>query len=157
MRQEAPGFYYYYYSIMTTMRYGLDTAWLNVARQQRLDDVHARCLRRILKIPSSYISRVPNEAVFHRAACSRCSYAILRRQLELFGKIASGIVDALRQALLEEASTHIIPLPRPRRRGRPCHTWPERARAHAVQAAGGQQLLKRELIHEYAEARWKQQ
>ena len=39
--------------VVSKLAYGLCTAWLTKARQRKLDGFHARCLRRILKIPAA--------------------------------------------------------------------------------------------------------
>ena len=43
--------------------YDLETTWLNAAMRRRMDGFHARCLRKILKIPAAYVSRVSDDSV----------------------------------------------------------------------------------------------
>ena len=46
--------------VISRLMYGLQTCWLNEAELSRLDAYYCKCLRRILKIPPSFESRVPN-------------------------------------------------------------------------------------------------
>ena len=45
-------------TITSPLLYGLSSAWLNVAERRRMDGFQARCLRKILGIPSAYVSRI---------------------------------------------------------------------------------------------------
>ena len=47
-----------------------------------------RCLRKILRIPSSFVSRVSNATVFAQAGVQTFSQQLLRFQLVLLGKVA---------------------------------------------------------------------
>ena len=46
--------------ILSKLVYGLVTAVLNKLERRRLDGFQARCIRRILKVPPSYYSRISN-------------------------------------------------------------------------------------------------
>ena len=48
----------------------------------------ARCLRRLLRIPAAFISRVSNASVHARADVPRFSDQFLKQQLLMFGKVA---------------------------------------------------------------------
>ena len=52
--------------VMSRLQYGLCTTLLVKSQRRRLDGFHARCLRRILGIPPSFLSRVSNANVFSR-------------------------------------------------------------------------------------------
>ena len=54
---------YFNVFIVVKLRYGLATVWLVTAQRRRLDGFVARCVRRILRIPSAFMSRVSNAVV----------------------------------------------------------------------------------------------
>ena len=74
--------------VVSKLLYGLSTMWLGSAQRRRIDGFYARALRRILGIPSSFISRVSNKCVFERAAVRPLSDQLLHRQLVILGKAA---------------------------------------------------------------------
>ena len=102
--------------------YSLDSVWLLRAERARLDAFHCRCLRRLLGIPCSYISRVTkvtNQEVLRRASSQPLSDVLASRQLALYTKIVnSDAASLVRRALCNPDGT-----PRSwatkRRRGRP--------------------------------------
>ena len=78
--------------ILSRLKYGLATVWLVKAQQRRLDGFMARCLRRVLRIPSAYVSQVSNATVFARAGVRPFCSQLLRFQLSLLRKVA--VADA---------------------------------------------------------------
>ena len=50
-------------SVVQKLLYGLEGAWLNKALLTKLDGFHAKCLRKLLGIPPSFLSRVSNAFV----------------------------------------------------------------------------------------------
>ena len=74
--------------IESKLQYGLVSLWLGTAQRWRIDGFHARCLRRILKIPPSYHSRISNKSVFEQARALPISEQVLKRQMLLLGKTA---------------------------------------------------------------------
>ena len=74
--------------IVTRLLYGLSSAWLNAADLRRLDGFHCRCLRRIVRIPPAYVSRVSNASVLDQASQPKLSKLLLKQQLVLFGRVA---------------------------------------------------------------------
>ena len=73
--------------VLSKLLYSLHTAWLKTADLARLDAFQARCLRRILRIPHSYYSRISNATVLERASRNKLSCLLLQRQLALFADI----------------------------------------------------------------------
>lgn len=132
--------------VVSVLRYGLETVWLGKVARRRLDGFQARCLRKILKMPHAYYSRVTNETVLQTARCTKLSRRLFQDQLVLFGKIASGEHDALRAAFFEESSLELVKADGPRTRGRPIHTWTGQTMKHALGAAGGSEKLKDILL-----------
>ena len=102
--------------VVSSLTYGLQTAWLSVAARRRLDGFHAKCSRRICNILPSFISRVPNAEVLARAGCSmKLSTRIRVQQLVLAGRCAAAPVGTpMREALQQSVGR-----PGRRNRGRP--------------------------------------
>ena len=74
--------------IISKLMYSLHTAWSGNADICKLDAFQARCLRQILCIPPSFVSRVTNEHVLRQASCAKLSCVLQQRQLQLLGRIA---------------------------------------------------------------------
>jgi hypothetical protein len=125
--------------VMSKLMCALHTAWLTVAARRRLDGFQTRCLRRIVDILPSFLSRVPNAEVLRQAKLRRASALLLEQQLRLFGRVAlSGDASAVRRACFEPGPICLRALQADRRAGRPRNHWPQMVRAHAVALAGGE-------------------
>ena len=128
---------------MSKLLYSLHVAWLSTAARRRLDGFQARCLRKILGIQHSMISRVTNVEVLSRAGVRKASVMLLERQLRLFGRIAlCSELQTLRDCLLRPGSLSLKSDDYLRRVGRPRHYWPTMVRAYAVRAAGSEAELE---------------
>ena len=138
--------------VVSRLMYGLHTCWLNGAELSRLDAFYCKCLRRILKIPPSFVSRITNAEVYARAGKSLLRYKLLQQQLLLFSHVARlPNEDALRQCLIvrndvRPASFNF------RKRGGQKYCWINKIFEKAVEVAGGLVLL-RDMI--YTKAVWK--
>ena len=75
--------------VLPKLLYNLETLWLLQADKDRLDSFHAQCLRRVLRISSSYVSRVSNKDVLARAGERPLSSTLRGRQTALYKKIAA--------------------------------------------------------------------
>ena len=118
------------------------TAYLNKQENRRLDAFQARCLRKILRIPHSYISRVPNAVVLQRSGARLLSNSLLRKQLTFLGHVARKPGDdAVRLTVFQPFSHLLAEPPENRKRGRPRKTWPQEIYRHACAAAGGVEAL----------------
>ena len=53
--------------VVSRLLYGLSSAWLNAADIRRLNGFHCRCLRVILGIQPSFVSRISNQKVLREA------------------------------------------------------------------------------------------
>ncbi len=118
--------------VVSKLLYGLESVWLLQADIKRLNSFHVQCVRQVLKIPHSYISRISNQEVLDRGKQSSLSSVLLRRQIKYDNKIAQlPQTSPLRQLTCESQSD----LPRQwtmrRRRGRP----PKQAWASCIFAA----------------------
>ena len=89
-----------------------------------LDGFQARCLRQILRIPHSYISRISNKTVLEKAQMPRYSSQLLKHQLVWFGKIGrTNNEDVLRKLTFQPDSVKPITDLYARAPGRPRHEW----------------------------------
>ena len=75
--------------ILSKLQYGLSTMWLVTAQRRRLDGFVARCLRRVLRIPAAFVSRVSNAVVYEMAGTRPFSQQLLKHQLHLLRKVAA--------------------------------------------------------------------
>ena len=124
------------------MLYGLHTTWLTASQRRRLDGFQARCLRKILGIPPSFLSHIPNSTVLQAAETRALSTQLLEQQLALFGKAArSAEGSTLRDAFFAPGGYTLRSRMHVRRRGRPKQTWEDQLLKHAVQACGGEEQL----------------
>ena len=122
--------------IGSQLLYCLHTAWLNKAFLRKLDGFQARSLRKILGIPHSYLSRVPNVEVLKQAAAKPYSKILMYRQLQLIARIAAlPSSDVMRTCVFEEGSFQLQGHAKPRCRGRPKQVWTSQVYQLAVQVA----------------------
>ena len=110
--------------VTTQVLYGLNSAWRNKADQRRLNGFQARCLRVLIRVAPSYISRISNKTVLERTAQLPYTRQLLKQQLPLFGKVArANDADVLRKlafmpGMLEPATNMYV-----RRVGRQKQEW----------------------------------
>ena len=123
--------------VVQKLLYSLESAWLNKALLHKLDGFFARCLRQILKISHSYISRVSNKYVLQQFQAPASSSILLQRQVLLFGRIAPlPNEDVVRQTVFHENGIN-IKLALDKRRGRPRKVWNQEINALAMQCSQG--------------------
>jgi len=128
--------------VESKLLYCLHTLWLPVSARRRLDGFHARCLRRICGIASSYVSRVTNAEVRRLAGnAGKLSVTLVQRQLLYFGHLARLPPGLLRDSVFEPGTT-TLQKSGPRRRGRPRLQWNEEVMRHARLAAGDDGRLR---------------
>ncbi len=121
----------------------MHAAYLNKRELARLDAFQAKSLRRILRIPHSYISRVSNKSVLEKASADQLSRTLLQRQLRLLAHVArKPDDDPVRQCVFEPSSAKLKPFGGKRCRGRPRLTWPNVVHRHAIAIAGDSDNLK---------------
>ena len=80
--------------VASKLQYSLSTLWLVSAQLRRIDGFYARCIRPILGIPASFVSRVSNTSVFAKARLTAMSEQVKVRQLVLMGKVARSPGDS---------------------------------------------------------------
>ena len=128
--------------VVSKLLYCLHTMWLNKAELRKIDGFQAKCLRSILHIPPSYISRVSNATVLQRSHCKRLSAILKFRQLCFFQSIAVLPDDDVRRRCIFHPSSFILQkLSAPRRRGRPKQIWASEVYRMAVEIAEGFDML----------------
>ena len=124
------------------LQYGLSTVWLVTAQRRRLDGFYVRCLRRLLGVPSAYLSRVSNKTVLQRAEVLPFSDQVLRRQLLLLGKVAlSPTGSPLRKDVFVGDSLRPQMGRYVRRIGRPRQDWLTEVWKSGAQRLGGDTRL----------------
>ena len=124
--------------IISTLLYGISTIWLNQGGRRRVDAFQAKCLRKVLGIPHSFISRVTNKAVLEEANALPLSSRVLCQQLSYFGKLARGSGEELgRKVVFETDRFACQKQPGPRRVGRPRQSWVTQVWVEALKIAGG--------------------
>ena len=110
--------------VLPRLLYNLETLWLLKADRKRLYSFNAQCLRRICRIPHSFLSRVSNDQILNRCRARPLSEALRERQTSMYNKIAGLSQDhPLRVLTCQPGSS----LPRIwdqcRKRGRPKQQW----------------------------------
>ena len=75
--------------IVSRLKSGLSTIHLVTSQCRRLVGFYCRCLRKILRIPSAFISRISNSKVLQRAGVTPFTNQILKQQQALLIKVAS--------------------------------------------------------------------
>ena len=73
--------------VISALKYGTACALLSKGDLRRLDGFEANCLRKILGIKPSMISRISNDRVHELAGVRPLSMTIHRRQVKLLGEI----------------------------------------------------------------------
>ena len=69
---------------MTKVLYALESLWMLKAVRQRIDAFQCFCLRQILHIAPSYISRVSNVSVLERSGQTPLSALLEQRQVRSY-------------------------------------------------------------------------
>ena len=109
--------------ITSKVMYALESIWLLKVDRTRLDAFQCSCLRRILKIPPSFISRVRNAEVYERAGQIRYSILLENRQKKLFLKIQSLPFNNVVRKLVCDEEGYPLKWYIRRNRGRPQQRW----------------------------------
>ena len=126
---------------------------LTKAQQRRLDGFQNRCLRQIVGIKPSYISRVSNAAALEKSGHVAATKQLQKRQLQLFGKILRSSEDNPLKSVsfipgtLRPETDHYV-----QRRGRPNKEWIPENLQLAIQIAKGTTNMQQAALSEQA---WK--
>ena len=142
--------------VIPKLLYGLETTWLLQADRQKLDGFYARCLRKLLGVAPSFVSRVSNQSVLCRFGVQPLSQQLLGRQLLYYGRLAAQSDDSLpRSIALEPSSIEPRSWNTRRRVGRPCLRWAACVYAHALRVAGGCQTNLKLLLESPQQVEWR--
>ena len=73
--------------VLSKLGYAMASLWLTKSDLRRLDGFHANCLRKILRIPSAFYSRVSNHKVRSKASQQPFSSRVATLQMRLFNEV----------------------------------------------------------------------
>ena len=132
--------------IHSKLLYGLETIHLTGAMLKKIDAFQMRCLRRILKIPTTFIDRrYSNTVVLQRCTAILFTNQGDQRQFELFSQsylhrkskllghvLRAGPSDPMRQISFQPNSA-VRPLYGKKRVGRPKQNWLHYAKKHTFE------------------------
>lgn len=110
--------------VVAKLTYSLESIWLLSAELLRINAFHVRCLRQILRIAPSYVSRITNSFVLASAGERPLANDIQKAQIKLYRKIASmGADSILRRLVCEPDSNMPKDWLQKKKRGRPKQQW----------------------------------
>ena len=110
--------------VQSKLLFALSSLCLTAPQQRRLNGFQCRCIRRIIGIAPSYISRISNKEVLRKAVQRTATELLLKQQLQLLGKVLRAPeghpmrVACFIPGTLWPATERYV-----RRRGRPCKEW----------------------------------
>ena len=140
--------------ILPQIMYGLSSSWLCVADRRRLDGFQARCLRKLLRLAPSFVSRTSNRTVLQWAKQTQFSSHLLKQQLLLYGRVARAPDnDVLRRMTFMPGTLQPVTERFFRKLGRPRHEWASQLTKEALSFAGTYASLEAMLSDE---CRWYQ-
>ena len=115
----------------------LHTLWLSASEVRRINTFYVRCLRKVLKIRPSFISRVSNQMVPEATGRKNMSEVLQKRQMTLMAKLAKLPHDnILRKSTFAPGGFALRPLQAKQKRGRPRACWPKEVYKLCFHAAG---------------------
>jgi hypothetical protein len=128
--------------IESRLLYSLSSISLTIADQRRLDGFQNRCVRKVIGVKPSFVSRVSNAEVLAKADHCIASQILRLRRLQLLGKIfRHDPCHPLRQACFIGASLRLATDRYARRIGRPTKEWTKDAMADAILIFGSSHLV----------------
>ena len=111
--------------VVSKLLYSLESLWLLQVDRARINAFHCMCLRRIQRIPHSYISRISNAEVLARANSKPLSDLLQHRQVQAYTNIVNDESNSyIKKLVCENDESPKIWVTR-RRRGRPRQRWAE--------------------------------
>jgi len=118
--------------VLSKLGYALASLWLTKSDLRRLDGFHANCLRKILRIPAAFYSRVSNDRVRAKVSQQPFSISVAASQMKLFDEV----MTCPHKLELKRAAFHgngTVPETAAwvRRVGRPRQNWTEQMVAKA--------------------------
>ena len=121
----------------TKLLYAMASLALTVAQQRRLNGFQNRCIRKIIGVAPAFVSRISNATVLTTADYPLATKLLLKRRLQLFGKILRlPSVHPLRMACFVPNTLTPVADQYIRRVGRPSKEWVKEAIAETCQRFG---------------------
>ena len=112
--------------VISKLMYALSSAWLLQADLRRLNGFYCNCLRQILRIPPSYVSRISNAEVLSRAECCCLPDRLRQAQLRLLDDVMNNPqLNVLKEASVQPSTGTPWTAVWVRRQGRPKQNWIE--------------------------------
>ena len=134
---------------MSKLMYGLVTAVLNKSERRRLNGFQARCLRRILKVPSAYVNRISNARLLSMAQDRLLSSTLEKHQMILMGKLAlRPSDDVVRSSIFMPDGINLKRVVGSLKRGRPRIRWAHQVHNLCLNVAGSLEALSHYWNHE---------
>lgn len=110
--------------VASRLLYSLSSLCHSVAEQRQLNGFQNRCLRHLVGIKPSFISRITNAEVLRQTGHTLATTLLLKRQLQLFGNVLrSPERHPLRLVSFIPGTNHPLTNRYVRRRGRPAREW----------------------------------
>ena len=107
--------------IESKLIYGLSSICLTVAQERQLNGFQNRCIRTIIGIKPSYISRVSNADVLSKSGHTLATNLLRQRQMNLLSRVLQAEEGhPLRTATFIPGTDHPLTDRYVRRRGAPC-------------------------------------
>ena len=103
--------------------YSLESLWLLQADLRRIDAFHCKCLRKVLRIPTSYVSGVPNSEVLRLAGQTFLSSILAQKQVTQYKRIMQMPAESFVKRLVCNSQGAPIQWNIRRGRGRPGQLW----------------------------------
>ena len=129
--------------VESNLLYGLAGVCLTVAQQRRRNGFQNRCLRSVLGIQVSFISRISNAEVLRKSGHTIATDLLLVRQLHILGKVLRAPDDSpLRVPSLIPGTTHPATERYVRNVGRPRKEWIRDVMGQAVRLFGSAGLVE---------------
>ena len=136
---RAKKFEIYTVCVLAKLLYSIEAMGLRKADYRRLDGFHCRCVRKIMGIPHSMISRVANVDVLLQAGQTPLTFEVLRRQLLMFGRaVCDPVCTSMRNLAFRPACAEPKAVVQ-RKRGRPRTSWLRSVHARALEVCNGSQ------------------
>ena len=133
-------------TVCSRLVYATASSWLMKSDLRRLDGFYCSCLRKILRIPHSFHSRISNADVCRRAGCRMLSLSIRESQLTLPGRVMYDPAKKILRNVAFHGETEVAETAAwVRRRGRPRQNWTEQLMQHMQQACGSNAIWNEAL------------
>jgi len=123
--------------VESKLLYAMASLMPTAAQQRKLNGFQNRCLRKIIGVPPAYVSRISNAIVLGKAGHRSATDLLLKKRLQLFGKILRAPAEhPLRRACFIPGTFVPTTEQYVRRVGRPCREWVKDTISQVCQLSG---------------------